>query len=261
MDRYQSFSLSEYRRAGDKREEYGCPICKDKGVFFESGIAYPCSCKKNELIRAKKEKAGITPHLLKQTFDAFDLSVFDDEKHGANQLTQRENMRRIKEFAMDFVDEVAKAKDVSGMLFEGPVGSGKTFLAAACANALVEKGIDVRFLVVPDFLDLIRDTFRSDSEISEEELMQDAKNVDVLILDDLGAHNYTDWSVKTIFAVLNYRLNYEKPVIVTTNLDRREIENNLGSRIYSRLAEACRFIRFDNQDIRILQRMKTKGRG
>ena len=254
MDKYQTFSLSEYRKIGNKQEEYDCPICKDKGVYFKSGIAYPCACKKNELIAAKKEKAGITPHLLKQTFASFDLSVFGDEKRS-------ENMRRIKTFAMDFVDDVAKGNDVSGMLFEGPVGSGKTFLAAACANALVEKDVDVRFLVVPDFLDLIRETFRNESEISEGDLMQDVKNVDVLILDDLGAHNYTDWSVKTIFAILNFRLNYEKPMIVTTNLDRREIENNLGSRIYSRLAEACRFIRFNNNDIRVSQRIKAKGRG
>jgi DNA replication protein DnaC len=114
-------------------------------------------------------------------------------------------------------------------------------------------------VVVPDFLDLIRDSFNDHSPYRESVLMQEVKTAPVLILDDLGAHNYTDWSVKTIFAILNYRLNYELPTVITTNLEREQLEELLGSRVYSRLLEMCRFFRLENaNDIRWEKRIREK---
>lgn len=236
-------SISGYARVERK---YNCPVCKDAGVIFADGIAYICDCQLEKIINARKEKAGITPYLRKQTFDSFDIDLFGDKKR----------MIAIRDVAEKFVEDITKGKDTSGLLFEGTVGSGKTFLAAAVANRLVEMDVDVRFVVVPDFLDEIKDTFRKDSETSERDLMDEVKNAAVLILDDLGAHNYTDWSVKVIFDILNYRLNYEKPLIVTTNLNRQEIEESLGARVYSRLVGCCRFVHFGNRDLRIAQRKK-----
>ena len=261
MNKLSENPFSDYQKRGEAERHYHCPICKDRGVVFHDEIAYLCECKKDDRMLAEKKKAGITPHLLKQSFSSFDLSLYDDEKRGGNKLTYRENASRIKKIAMEFVDDVVMGKKVSGLFFNGPVGSGKTFLAAACANALVEKGVDVRFLVVPDFLDQLRETFQNDSPVSEGYLMDEIKKTDVLVLDDLGAHNYTDWTVKTIFAIINYRLNYEKPMIVTSNLSQEEIEKNLSSRIFSRLAEACRFFKIENSDIRIDLRKTGKGRG
>ena len=238
-----NFMIDGFKKAERK---YNCPICKDAGVIFKDGIAYICDCQLEKIINARKEKAGIAPRLRKQTFDSFDIDLFGDKKR----------MIAIRDVAEKFVDDITKGRDTSGLLFEGTVGSGKTFLAAACANALVETDVDVRFVVVPDFLDEIKDTFRKDSETSERELLDEVKNAVVLILDDLGAHNYTDWSVKVIFDILNYRLNYEKPLIVTTNLNQKEIEESLGARVYSRLVGCCRFVHLGNKDLRIAQRKK-----
>ena len=92
--------------------------------------------------------------------------------------------------------------------------------------------------------------------------MSEVKNVPVLVLDDLGAHNYTDWSLKTIFAILNYRVNFERPTIVTTNLENQDLEKLLGSRIFSRLMEACRFLRLENiRDIRREKRIREIRKG
>lgn len=248
----------EVKRTNEKAS-YHCEKCKDKGFYFVGDTAVACSCQRSVLLDAKREKAGITPHLAKQTFYKFDLSFYSDEKRGGNKLTYRDNAVAIVKAAKGFTEAVAAGEKPDGLLFQGAVGYGKTFLAAACANALIEKDVKVRFIVVPDFLDLIRDSFNSDSPYRESMLMQDVKTAPVLILDDLGAHNYTDWSVKTIFAILNYRLNYELPTIVTTNLEQEQIEELLGSRVYSRLMEMCRFFRLENaRDIRKEKRIREK---
>lgn len=246
----------------EESKKYHCPICKDEGVYFKDNVAYMCRCSKRKMTDVRREKAGITPHLAKQTFQSFDASFYADEKSSDLKRTYRERAVSIRNASMKFVKDIASGNETSGLLFLGGVGSGKTFMAAACANALIEQGDEVKFIVVPDFLDEIRDSFRQSSDVNENDLMREVKNVPVLILDDLGAHNYTDWSIKTLFAIINYRVNYEKPLIVTTNLEQNQIEELLGSRVCSRLMEACKFYRLENKrDIRKEMRIREIGKG
>ena len=241
---------------------YQCPICKDQGVYFKGDIAYTCRCSKKKMTDARRRKAGITPHLARQTFESFDLSFYADEKGSKNKMTYREKAENIFDIAKSFVEDVDAGESPNGLLFQGGVGGGKTFLAASCANALIDRGHEVKFIIVPDFLDQIRESFQKSSEVSEGDLMSEVKNVPVLVLDDLGAHNYTEWSLKTIFAILNYRVNFERPTIVTTNLENQDLEKLLGSRIFSRLMEACRFLRLENiRDIRREKRIREIRKG
>ena len=108
------------------------------------------------------------------------------------------------------------------------------------------------FLVVPEFLDEIRSSYQESSEGSENALMNRAKNVPILILDDLGAHTYTNWTQSKIFTLLNHRLNYHLPTVITTNLSLGEIGEALGERTASRMLELGAFypLRVE-QDIRM----------
>ncbi|MBQ4092271.1 MAG: ATP-binding protein [Firmicutes bacterium] len=262
MKHFSEIKLEKGNIVKESEKVYQCPVCKDQGVYFKDDMAYICRCSKKKMTDVRRDKAGITPHLAKQTFASFDPSFYFDEKSADANMTYKERAIGILNAAKGFVDEIAKGNNPTGLLFLGGVGSGKTFLAAACANALVDQGDEVKFIVVPDFLDEIRDSFQQSSEVKEGDLMQEVKNVPILILDDLGAHNYTDWSIKTLFAILNYRVNYEKPTIVTTNLERQQIEELLGSRVHSRLVEACKFYRLENaKDIRMEKRIREIRKG
>lgn len=259
MKKFSELKINNEAVNMGEESHYRCQRCKDKGFYFVGDIAMACSCKRPAILELRREKAGITPHLAKQTFHDFDFSFYSADKRGGNKLTYRDNAATIVKAAQGFTAAVAAGENPDGLLFQGAVGYGKTYLAAACANDLIEKDIAVRFVVVPDFLDLIRDSFNDHSPYRESVLMQEVKTAPVLILDDLGAHNYTDWSVKTIFAILNYRLNYELPTVITTNLEREQLEELLGSRVYSRLLEMCRFFRLENaNDIRWEKRIREK---
>jgi len=78
-------------------------------------------------------------------------------------------------------------------------------------------------------------------------------------LDDLGAHNYTPWTCNKLYSLLNYRLNYHLPVIITTNLDLVEIEKFLGKRTTSRILQMCNVYRLTVQkDIRYQKSLGNK---
>jgi len=96
--------------------------------------------------------------------------------------------------------------------------------------------VPVLFLTVPDFLESLRQQVRKSRSDGPDEygaLIQAAREVDVLILDDLGAHASTEWAEEVLFLVLDYRYRECAPTVVITNLRPEE----LPGRLYSRLAD------------------------
>jgi len=89
--------------------------------------------------------------------------------------------------------------------------------------------------------------------------MDSARRVHVLILDDLGAHNYTEWTRNKLYSIINYRLNNNLPTVITTNLDLAELEEYLGERTTSRIIQMCRIFRLMVEtDIRIVKRREKE---
>ena len=94
---------------------------------------------------------------------------------------------------------------------------------------------------VPALLADLKATFDSGGT---EQLLDCYCNCDLLILDDLGAGQMTDWSVGTIYQIVNSRYSAEKSIVVTSNYDLSGLEEILsrkgdvaGKRIVSRLRE------------------------
>jgi DNA replication protein DnaC len=196
------------------------------------------------------QAAGLSPALQRQTFANFDLRYYEGEF--------LEMARRSLSAAQDFVRESLEGRAKRGLLFTGPVGSGKTFLACAIANALLAEGRDVFFVVVPDFLEAIRSSFNRAEEQPRSEIEERSRSAEILILDDLGAHNYTEWTRNTIYALLNYRLNHELPTVITTNLSLEQLEYHLGERTTSRILQHCRVYRLMvKEDIRRVRAART----
>ncbi|MBI5955995.1 MAG: ATP-binding protein, partial [Chloroflexi bacterium] len=111
--------------------------------------------------------------------------------------------------AFNAATEFAK-KPKGWLVIHGPNGNGKTHLAAAITNKLLEKGKVVLFLNVPELLDYLRDAFnpkrdRDESALSYEERFTTIKTAPVLILDDFGAESETAWANEKLYQLLNYR--------------------------------------------------------
>lgn len=155
------------------------------------------------------------------------------------------------------MERVKAGPTAEGLLFTGRVGTGKTFLACCIANALLEAGVQVLFLVVPDYLDRIRSTYDLERpEYTELDLTEAAKWAPVLIMDDLGAHHYTEWGRQKLYSLVNHRLNHQLPLVVTTNVSLEDLEEYLGERTTSRLFQMCRPYRLlTDVDIRISRRL------
>lgn len=237
---------------------YQCAKCQDTGLVIIDGIGKICPCQKKVVLAQKKQASNMTPKLAEKTFENFSLRYYPAYKYSElHQKTYEQMAEAALQASKNFVSAVKADRYREGLILEGDIGSGKTHLAAAIANELLDDGRTVLFLVVPEFLDEIRSSYQESSDGSEGALMQKAKNVPILILDDLGAHTYTNWTQSKIFTLLNHRLNYNLPTVITTNLSVEEIGEALGERTASRLVELGKFypLRVE-QDIRLTKSLE-----
>lgn len=144
------------------------------------------------------------------------------------------------------------------LLLIGTNGCGKTHLAAAAANMLLEQGRAVLYTTVPDLLDQLRAAYAPTSEVTYDSLYILMREVDVLVLDDLGAQHTTPWAEEKLFQLMNHRYICRALTIITTNPIRL---SGINERIRSRLSDVglVRSVTFDERvsDYRTMNVQKT----
>ena len=147
--------------------------------------------------------------------------------------------------ARKYVDHWQEMKrDGRGLLFFGPPGSGKSYMAAAIANALTDQGVSCKMTTFAH-LDELGKIGASSEDFREYEL---------LILDDLDAERDTSYMREIVHRVIDARTAERRPLIVTSNTTRHQMkdETDIGKkRIYSRICGACVPVEVGGEDRRI----------
>lgn len=117
------------------------------------------------------------------------------------------------------------------LLLTGGYGCGKTHLAAAVGNARLDWGDYVLFVTAPDLLDHLRSTFGPNSEVAYDQMFDRIRGAQLLILDDLGAENPSQWAQEKLFQLLNHRYSYRLPTVITTNVEIDALDARIRSRL------------------------------
>lgn len=155
--------------------------------------------------------------------------TFDkDDGKGNPQLVEA-----AKKYAADFPQHL---RDGMGLLYYGPVGTGKTFLAGCIANDVLAQGYRAK---VTNFATVADEIWNADDKAG---YIADLCKYDLLILDDLAAERKSAYMQEMVYKIVNARYVAGAPVIVTTNLTPDELTKTaeLGyARTYDRLLEKC----------------------
>lgn len=145
--------------------------------------------------------------------------------------------RAIREMLEHYADRFSEMRDRNiGVALSGENGTGKTFWAACVANRLIEAGRRVKMATMASLV-----TGLSESEMRSE-LLGEIEKADLLVIDDLGAERDTSFGLEKAFEVLDVRYNSKKPVLLTMNLSKAELDEPIDmqhARIYSRVKEMC----------------------
>jgi DNA replication protein DnaC len=168
----------------------------------------------------------VEPELRRRmTFESFDVSG-NRASH-----SQRQNLEAALQMAVNF------ARDPDGWLvFIGPRGCGKTHLSVAIANERLKLSQDVRYFLVADLLDRLRDAFSPDSTVSYYRLFEQVRNADLLVLRgfDFDMQHASIWAREKLHQLLVHRHDARLPTLITaTDLG----EEKRADPIYSRLQD------------------------
>ncbi len=108
--------------------------------------------------------------------------------------------------------------------FWGPPGLGKSHLAGGVVNACTAKGVAASYVGVEDLLARLRSTYGAKLvEAGETQIIGAYARCPVLALDDLGHESLSDWTVRTMKAIVNRRYDENLPLIVTSNWSLAEL--------------------------------------
>ena len=141
-------------------------------------------------------------------------------KDDSNRL---EAIKEIKKF----YDEYKKGNNPKGLYLNGNFGCGKTYLIAALFNELAKCGYQSVITYFPEFLRSLKANF-DDSEVYNYQFDR-VKYAPLLLIDDIGAENLTDWARDEVLqTILQYRMEEKLPTFFTSNLTISELENHLS---------------------------------
>jgi DNA replication protein DnaC len=214
-----------------------CPYCGGAGYLRldvpvghpSFGQPVPCKCKERELeerhrLEEERRLLELDRFFSLKPFSEKTFATFNPNAMGASEAYNA---------ARKFAEDPDGAQN-RWLVLMGAPGTGKTHLAAAIANHRLSVGSSVFFAVVPDLLDHLRSAFAPSSEVPYNEMFETIREVELLVLDDLGAQNSTAWATEKLFQLINHRYNYRMPTVITTNVQAFQ---RLDERIASRLSD------------------------
>lgn len=207
----------------------------DNSGFYVARAA--CRYTKIEQRRAEFERrsvqSGLPPRYRRCRFETF------EPVRGTEMA-----LKACQDYAERFSAETER-----GLYLVGGVGSGKTHLAVATVQRIIDRGYQGRFLLVPEWLREVRQAFGASPD--EQRALAEAFSFPgLLIVDDLGSEKATEWVEEQLYLGINHRYTHLLPTIFTSNLGPADLEARLGQRIVSRIIEMCDGVLVDAPDYR-----------
>ena len=243
-------------RETDYRDKDGFLVCGNCNTRKEIEVVFPwgkirpyclCECEKakQDREREEEERKQREERIQRLRTNAFpdgslEDCTFDRASDPNNKLILA--MQR-------YVDNFNKFRtEGKGLLLYGSVGTGKTFLSACTANAIIDKGIPVLMTSVSYIANKLMGMFEGKNEYIES-----LNTYPLLVLDDLGAERNTEFMNEVVYTIINSRYKARLPLMVTTNLTTEQLKAPTDvtmARTYSRVLEMCFPIKVEGVDIR-----------
>lgn len=248
-------------------------VCPKHGEYTSNGIRYTigrrmeiwspcagCSADKAEearyaadVERQARERAKLDEMLGTAAIPIrFIGRSFDNYR--ASDASQVAALTTAREYAESFSRH---SRTGESLLLLGKAGTGKSHLASAILQAIMPEHCGM-YTTAADLIDMVRETWRRDSEKSQGKVLQMLSSVPLLVIDEVGVQYGTESEQNTMFQILDRRYRDRKPVILMANLKPAELQALLGDRLFDRLREVSRVVLFDWESYRPTARKEAQ---
>ena len=240
-------------------------VCPEHGPYTSTGTRFtigrgrevwtPCPGCAEERLRAEKEQAKLEE--LQRERAAFEEMIGraaipvrfigrSFESYRAETPAQRSALTAARDYAENFRRH---ARTGESLLMLGKAGTGKSHLAASVLQAIMPEHCGL-YTTASDVIEMIRETWRRDSDKSQGRVMQMLSTVPLLVIDEVGVQYGTESEQNTLFQIIDRRYRDRRPLILMANLQPAELQALLGDRVYDRLREVSKVLTFDWESYR-----------
>lgn len=237
----------------------GCGACKGQARFLKSGVSVPCRDPNPVHVVGTINQAAVPSR-----YGFSSLNRFNNFSGNGRQI-----VHRVADWSRSYHRQSKR-----GLVIEGPVGVGKTFMLTAVTMSLAMRQISVRFVDFFELLTTLKAGYSNNK--ADDSILRPLIDVDVLVIDELGKGRNSDWELSILDQLVMGRYNQNKVILASTNYstqgglsvgqdinpDRgpdsrfresnfdQSLEERVGQRIFSRLVETCDMVRLEGDDYR-----------
>ena len=167
--------------------------------------------------------------------------------------TPRDYMGKVLTYCQRYANSFTP--ESRGLMFIGSAGLGKTHMALAIADTVLNRGFDVLYTSSAALAaQLGREHF---DRAAEDPWLDACKEADLLILDDLGTEYISQLTISVLYELINTRMLCHRPTIYTSNIvDSSIFEARYTEKVASRILGSCQIFKFFGTD----QRLKRGGK-
>lgn len=186
-------------------------------VFFNNRISVEYVPTDEEITRRKRLQAKNRIKLYHIGSEVSDISLRDFDIDPSRETAF--------EKVLDFIEDYdPKSKQMfKGLYLYGAFGIGKTFLLGGMANLIAQRGSEVAMIYFPSFCEDLKDAMK-DNTVSE--MLNEIKNVEILIIDDIGSERLSEWIRDSVLAIIvQHRMQRNLSTFFTSNKSMDELEN------------------------------------
>lgn len=240
----RKFFSEQYVKAGrlkdDEYIENDLIMCKDchtpRMAYIDNAFGWMyCNCECQTIA----EKAALSKSKRDSRIRKLKAMCFEEYPAGLDKTFANDDGRdeEVSRYARQYVEKFT-GKGSKGTVLWGDTSTGKTYMATAIMNALIERGYLVRYISTAEMVRTMND-FQSSKTAFDP-----YRDCAAIVLDDLGAEGGNTLNLTAITRFLDKAENFKIPIIVTTNMtfaDMTKAEDKSFKRIADRLLERCDF--------------------
>lgn len=256
--------LAEYGYgSGYLTPSFHCEKCSDTGII-QSPDSDPdtfCICYRQQLINYLYDQSNLST-IGANGFESFLTDYYPDttnvERYGIKNSPRKQISDILdicKNFSVHFRENESR-----NLLFSGPTGVGKTFLAGCISMEMMKQGFTVLYQSAPALFNTIYE-YRYNSANNEDwegSIYTNILESNLLVIDDLGTESPTGMRYAELLNIIDTRLanDTRQPckTIISTNIDLKKLFEYYDERVVSRLTGSFDILRFAGEDIRQLRK-------
>ena len=228
-------SLAE--RGPTEPAEDECPDCDGYGYIVTENDVRICHCLAEKQLVKRLRNANIPRRYRSKSLENFKADT--DQRRAA--------LQRVRKFVKEFDSSAEKG----GLFLLGASGTGKTHLAVAALTELIEQGHTGLFYNSASMIRDFRNRVGGSNTEEQNARLDRLISVDVLVIDDLGVTRLSDFVREQTYSVIDQRYSENKTLIVTSNLNMKELEEQITYPVFSRVCGMCSIVNPGDIDFRI----------